>query len=211
MHVALIGATGNAGSRILAELVRRRHSATAIARDAARVASAAGVAARSGDVTGDVTGDNGLADVLAGHDAVISAVPFVATDPGRLIAAVRASGVRRYLVVGGAGSLEIALGKLPLGLRLIDVPNFPDQHRPEAAAGCAFLERLRGETELDWTFLSPSALFVAGERTGKFRLGADLLLANEHGSTISFEDYAVALVDELEHPAHRRRRFTVGY
>jgi uncharacterized protein len=207
MHVALIGATGNAGSRILAELVRRGHSVTAIVRDAARVPSLSGVVAESGDISDET----GLATLLKGHDAVISSVPFAGTDLGKLAAAVQASGVRRYLVVGGAGSLEVALGKFPLGLKLIDVPNFPEAYRQEAAAGCAYLEQLRAETELDWTFLSPPAQFVPGERTGAFRLGADLLLSNEQGSSISFEDYAVAFVDELEKPAHSRKRFTVGY
>jgi putative NADH-flavin reductase len=207
MHVALIGATGNAGSRILAELVRRSHSVTAIVRDVTRVPALPGVEARFGDVSDE----SGLAALLRGHDAVISSVPFGGSDPGKLIAAVQRSGLRRYLVVGGAGSLEVALGKIPLGLKLIDTPNFPEAYRKEATAGCAFLDRLSTETELDWTFLSPSALLVPGERTGAFRLGTDLLLSNEQGSMISFEDYAVALVDELEKPAHSRKRFTVGY
>jgi putative NADH-flavin reductase len=207
MHVALIGATGNAGSRILAELVRRSHSVTAIVRDVTRVPALPGVEARFGDVSDE----SGLAALLRGHDAVISSVPFGGSDPGKLIAAVQRSGLRRYLVVGGAGSLEVALGKIPLGLKLIDTPNFPEAYRKEATAGCAFLDRLSTETELDWTFLSPSALLIPGERTGAFRLGTDLLLSNEQGSMISFEDYAVALVDELEKPAHSRKRFTVGY
>ena len=142
---------------------------------------------------------------------VFSAVPFATTDAARLIATVRAAGVPRYLVVGGAGSLEVALGDFPLGLLLIDAPNFPEAYKPEAAAGCVFLDLLRAEDQLDWTFLSPSALFEPGERTGKFRLGGDALLVGEHGSRISFEDFAVALVDEIERPAHHRQRFTVGY
>ena len=155
---------------------------------------------------GDVFDQDGIASLVKGHDAVISAVHYTASDPRKLIEAVRASGVKRYLVVGGAGSLEVAPG-----LRLIDTPNFPVQHKPEAAVGGVFLDLLRGESELDWTFLSPSALFVPGERTGTFRLGTDQLLTNQQGSSISFEDYAIALVDELEKPAHSRRRFTVGY
>lgn len=202
MHVALIGATGNAGSRILAELVRRGHSVIAIVRNPERVPARPGVTATKGDVFDQ----QGLAALLKGHDAVISSVHFTASDPRRLIEAVRASGVKRYLVGGGAGSLEAAPG-----LKLIDAPDFPAEYKPEAAAGGAFLDMLRGEKELDWTFLSPSAMFVPGERTGKFRLGQDQLLANEQGSSISLEDYATALVDELEKPAHSRRRFTVGY
>jgi putative NADH-flavin reductase len=207
MHVALIGASGNAGSRILAELVQRGHTVTAIVRDPARVPVLAGVEAKAGDVADQP----GLAALLAGHDAVVSAVPFATTDAARLIATVRSAGVPRYLVVGGAGSLEIALGDFPLGLNLIDAPNFPQAYKPEAAAGSVFLDLLRAEKQLDWTFLSPSAMFVPGERTGTFRLGTDLLLSNQSGSSISFEDYAVALVDELEKPAHSRARFTVGY
>nr|WP_321983613.1 NAD(P)-dependent oxidoreductase [uncultured Lichenicoccus sp.] len=207
MHVALIGATGNTGSRILAELLRRGHSVTAIARNVGQVPLSAEVAARAGNVSDEI----GLAALLEGHDAVISAVPFTATEPARLIATVRSSGARRYVVVGGAGSLELAVGQFPLGLKLIDAPNFPEAYRQEAATGCTFLDLLRDEARLDWTFLSPPLMLVPGERTGIFRLGADLLLQNEQGSSISFEDYAVALVDELEHPAHSRRRFTVGY
>lgn len=202
MKIALIGASGNAGSRILAELVRRGHEVTAVARNAEKVPALPGVTAKAGDVFDQ----EGLAKLLAGHDAVISSVHFTASDPRKLIEAVRASGVTRYLVVGGAGSLEVAPG-----LRLVDTPEFPAQYKAEASAGGDFLTLLRGERELDWTFLSPSALFVPGERTGKFRLGTDQLLVGEGGSTISFEDYAIALVDELESPRHSRARFTVGY
>lgn len=202
MKIALIGATGNAGSRILAELARRGHAVTAIARNVEKLPALPGVTARAGDVFDQ----DGLAALLAGHDAVISSVHFTASDPRKLIEAVRASGVKRYLVVGGAGSLEVAPG-----VRLIDTPEFPAQYKAEASAGADFLTLLRGERELDWTFLSPSALFVPGERTGTFRLGTDQLLVGEGGSTISFEDYAVALADELESPRHSRARFTVGY
>jgi putative NADH-flavin reductase len=119
---------------------------------------------------------------------------------------VQQAGVPRYLVVGGAGSLEVAPG-----VKLIDTPQFPAIYKAEAAAGGAFLDLLRQETSLDWTFLSPSAVFAPGERTGKFRLGRDQLLTNDKGSSISFEDYAIALVDEIEKPVHSRQRFTVGY
>lgn len=202
MNVALIGATGNVGSRILSELVSRGHAVTAIARKTAALEGKPGVTAKAGDVHDE----KGLASLIAGHDAVISSVHFTAFDPVKLLAAVRASGVKRYLVVGGAGSLEVAPG-----VKLIDTPQFPAEYKAEAAAGAAFLDRLYGETELDWTFLSPSALIGPGTRTGTFRLGLDQLLANETGSSISYEDYAVALVDELEKPAHSRKRFTVGY
>ncbi|KQT45284.1 3-beta hydroxysteroid dehydrogenase [Aureimonas sp. Leaf454] len=202
MNVALIGATGNVGTRILAELTSRGHAVTAIARNPAKLDGLPGVSAR----TGDVHDPDGLAALLAGHDAVISSIHFLDFDPAKLVAAVRASGVRRYLAVGGAGSLEVAPG-----VRLIDSPNFPAEYKSEAAAGAAYLDRLKAEAELDWTFLSPSALIGPGTRTGTFRLGADQLLTHENGSSISYEDYAVALVDELERPAHSRKRFTVGY
>ena len=149
----------------------------------------------------------GLARLLAGHDAAISSVHFPDSDPVKLIGAARESKVGRYLVVGGAGSLEVAPGD-----RLVTTPGFPVAYKAEAERGAAFLDLLRAEKELNWTFPSPSAMFVAGERTGKFRLGTDRLLTAADGkSWISFEDFAVALADEIEHPAHIRRRFTVGY
>lgn len=202
MKIALIGATGNAGSRILAELSRRGHAVTAIARHPEKIPALAGVTPLKADAN-DATG---LAAALRGHDAVISSVHFTASDPRKLIEAVHAAGVGRYLVVGGAGSLEVAPG-----VKLIETPEFPAIYKAEAAAGGVFLDLLRKETRLDWTFLSPSALFVPGERTGKFRLGGDRLLSNDKGSSISFEDYAVAMADEIEKPAHSRKRFTVGY
>ncbi|MQB04399.1 NAD(P)-dependent oxidoreductase [Agrobacterium tumefaciens] len=200
--IALIGASGNAGSPILKELSDRGHQVTAIARNPEKIASLPNVVAKKGDVFDQA----GLSELLKGHDAVISAVHFTASDPVTLIEAVRASGVSRYLVVGGAGSLEIAPGQ-----RVVDLPDFPAAYKAEATKGAEFLDRLKGEKQLDWTFLSPSAEFVPGERTGKFRIGNDSLLSNEAGSRISFEDYAIALVDEVEKPQHSRQRFTVGY
>jgi putative NADH-flavin reductase len=201
-RIALIGASGNVGTRILNELVSRNHQVTAIVRDPSKVPARAGVTAARGDAADPA----GLADVLKGHDAVVSALRFLDTDAQALIGAVRTSGVKRYLVVGGAGSLFVAPGQ-----RLIDQPDFPAAYKDEAARGADFLDALRGVNDLDWTFISPSALFVPGERTGKFRLAKDELLVSEKGSTISYEDYAVALVDEIEKPAHVRARFTVGY
>jgi uncharacterized protein len=202
MKIALIGATGNAGSRILAELSRRGHAVTAIARNPQKVASLPGVT----PVKADADDVAGLAAAIKGHDAVISSVHFTASDPHKLIAAVRQAKVPRYLVVGGAGSLEVAPG-----VKLIDTPQFPEIYRAEAAAGGVLLDLLRQQSDLDWTYLSPSAVFSPGERTGKFRLGRDQLLSNDKGSNISFEDYAIALADEIEKPAHSRQRFTVGY
>jgi uncharacterized protein len=203
MKIAVIGASGNAGSRITAELARRGHHVTAIVRHPEKVAGRENVTPVQGDV-GDQTG---LAGLLAGHDAAVSSVRFLDSDPARLIAAARESGIGRYLVVGGAGSLEVAPG-----VRLVTTPGFPVAYKAEAERGAAFLDLLRAESDLNWTFLSPSALFVAGERTGKFRLGTNQLLTAADGkSSISFEDFAVALADEIERPAHIRQRFTVGY
>lgn len=200
-RIALIGASGQAGSRILAELSRRGHNVTAIARHPEKIEQLAGVTA----VAGDANDSAQLQRLIAGHDLVISSVHFTASQPAQLLADVRASGVPRYLVVGGAGSL------LAGGKPLIESPQFPAEYLAEATAGAQFLDLLRQEKQLDWTFLSPSAEFFAGERTGQFRLGQDELLAGPEGSRISFEDYAVALADEIERPAHSRQRFTVGY
>jgi uncharacterized protein len=202
MKVAVIGASGRGGSRIVDELARRGHQVTAIARNPEKITAQAGVTAVAGDLF-----DAGFAKLLSGHDAVVSAVHFSASDPHKLIEAVRASGTKRYLVMGGAGSLEVAPG-----VRLIDTPAFPAIYKDEAAKGGAFLDLLRSESGLDWTFLSPPALIDPGTRTGQFRLGKDQLLVDAQGkSHISFEDYAVALVDEIEQPRHSRQRFTVGY
>ncbi|PVZ13618.1 MULTISPECIES: NAD(P)-dependent oxidoreductase [unclassified Pseudomonas] len=200
-RIALIGASGQVGSRLLAELSKRGHNVTAIARHPERIQPLPNVTA----VAGDANDSEKLQQLIAGHDLVISSVHFTASQPAQLLADVRASGVPRYLVVGGAGSL------LAGGKRLIESPQFPAQYLAEATAGAAFLDLLRQESQLDWTFLSPSAEFFAGQRTGQFRLGRDELLVGPEGSRISFEDYAVAMVDEIEHPRHSRQRFTVGY
>jgi putative NADH-flavin reductase len=202
MKIALIGATGRAGSSILRELSARGHDVTAIVRHPEQVPTLNKVTAKKGDVFDKA----GLAGLLKGHDAVISAVHFTASDPQLLIDAVRDAGVPRYLVVGGAGSLEVAPG-----VTLVSTPDFPAAYKAEATRGGDFLDLLRKVGDIDWTFLSPSALFVEGPRTGKFRLGKDQLLTTAKGSSISFEDYAIAMVDELENPAHPRTRFTVGY
>ncbi|WP_225764629.1 NAD(P)-dependent oxidoreductase [Inquilinus sp. Marseille-Q2685] len=201
--LALIGATGNVGSKILAEALNRGHEVTGIVRNPEKLPQHPNLTAKRGDVFDA----DGLAGLLAGHDAVISSVHYTASDPALLLQAVKASGVKRYLVVGGAGSLEVAPG-----VQLVDTPEFPAIYKEEASKGRDYLNLLRGETGLDWTFLSPSAVIAPGERTGTFRLGGDQLLVGADGqSRISQEDYAIALIDELEKPAHIRQRFTVGY
>ena len=153
MKIAVIGASGDAGSRITAELVRRGHVVTAIVRTPEKVARLANVT----PVEGDVADKAGLTALLKGYDVGISSIHFLASDPGKLIAAAKASRVGRYIVVGGAGSLEVAPG-----VPLVTTPNFPPQYKAEAEAGGAFLDLLRRENELDWTFISPSALFCGG-------------------------------------------------
>jgi len=203
MKIALIGITGRVGSRVADELLKRGHEVTGIARNPAEVNEQPGLTVRQGDATDP----EGLTPILAGHDAVISATRFVSTDAKPLLAAVKNAGVPRLLVVGGAGSLLVAPGKM-----LIDTPEFPYAYKPEARAGVVFLDALRQEKVLNWTFLSPSAMFEPGERTATFRVGDDHLLADEEGkSWISMEDYAIALADEVETPRHSRRRYTVGY
>ena len=203
MKIAVAGASGRAGSEITKELSHRGHTVTAIARNPEKIATLPNVT----PTKGDVLDQSGLAKLWAGHDAAVSSVHFLASDALKLIGAAKDSKVGRYLVVGGAGSLEVAPG-----VKLVTTPGFPPQYKAEAEAGSAFLDLLRQEKALNWTFISPSALFIEGERTGKFRLGTDQLLADANGkSWITFADYAIALADEIERPAHERQRFTVGY
>lgn len=203
MQIALIGASGNAGSRILTELLNRGHRVTGIMRHPEKLEQRNGLTAQRGDVLDEAN----LAPLLRHHDVVISSVRFLTVNPKILLAAAKKANVSRLLVVGGAGSLEVSPG-----VELLDSPDFPAAAKAEASAGREFLNVLRGEKELDWTFLSPSALFTAGQRTGKFRLGTDRLLVDTNGeSKIFFEDFAIAMVDEVETPRHSRQRFTVGY
>jgi len=203
MNITVLGASGRAGSEITKELARRGHQVTGVARNPARIPTGEGITAVSGDANDAAT----LPALLQGGQGGGSAIMFVDTNPETLIGAVKAAGVPRYLVVGGAGSLEAAPG-----LKVIDTPDFPEAYKAEASAGGRFLDRLRQEGDLDWTFLSPSALFDGGERTGRFRLGGDSLLVTADGrSAISFPDYAIAMADEIETPKHSRQRFTVGY
>jgi hypothetical protein len=208
MNVVLFGATGMIGSRVLKELVSRGHTVTAVVRDPSRVPNEPGVKAVQGDVLNSAT----VEEIVKGADAVISAyspgsTPAVVVDATRsLIAGLKQAGVQRFIEVGGAGSLFVAPN-----VRLVDAPNFPDEYKEIAIAHGEALEVLR-HSDLDWTYFSPAALIQPGERTGKFRLDEDTLIADEKGnSQISAEDYAIALVDELEKPKYIRRRFTIGY
>jgi putative NADH-flavin reductase len=203
LKIAIIGASGNVGSKLVNEAIARGHTVTGIVRHPQALIHNEHVVAKKGDIRHTVE----LAETLAGHDVVISTVKFQEASVNDLLKAVKNSGVKRLLVVGGAGSLEVAPGKA-----LIDTPEFPEVYKPEASAGREWLKVLRKEGDLSWTFLSPSALFIPGERTGKFRLGKDQLLVAENGeSSISMEDYAIAMLDEVENPKHIRERFTVGY
>ncbi|WP_454915637.1 NAD(P)-dependent oxidoreductase [Xanthobacter sediminis] len=202
MKIAVLGATGMAGSRIVAEALARGHEVTAIARKPEGLKDHPALTRVAADVAGP-----GLPGLLRGHDAVVSALHFHVLPEPALAAALKAAGVRRVVLVGGAGSLEVAPGVL-----LVETPEFPEEWRPLARNGVDFLAELRNEGELEWTFISPSAGFEPGPRTGVFRLGGDQLLVGADGrSAISTEDFAVALLDEVERPAHVRARFTVGY
>jgi putative NADH-flavin reductase len=209
MNVVLFGATGMIGSRVLNELVSRGHKVTAVVRDPSRIPSNPAVKA----VQGDVLNASAVAEVVKGSDAVISAyapgqqTPEVIVDATKsLISGLEQAGVKRFIEVGGAGSLLVAPN-----VRLEDVPDFPAEYKPIAFAHTDALEVLRG-ADLDWTYFSPAAIIQPGERTGKFRIGGDTLLVDEKGnSQISAEDYAIALVDELENPRHIRKRFSIAY
>jgi hypothetical protein len=219
VKVALIGATGSIGSKILSEALNRGHKVTAIARNVAPLPSHPNLTARQCDVA-----DAGaMAKILAGHDAVISAInpsrDSKAADPfahnlgmyRKVLEAVRTSGVKRFLTVGGAASLKLASGE-----ELLDSAMFPkafEPFKPAIRSMREFLyQDLKPELALDWVFLSPSAMIQPGARTGKFRLGKDHLLFDKDGqSRISIEDFAMAMIDELEAPKHHRERFTVGY
>lgn len=203
MKVALIGATGNAGSRVLTELLERGHTVTAIVRHPEKVPAHERVTAVGTDGS-----EQSLAGAIAGHDAVVSSVRFVDLAPEILVPAVRKSGVKRYVVVGGAGSLMH-----PDGIQEAHRPEFPEPARPNSLRGGDLLNMLRQTDDLDWTFISPPRFFRAGERTGNFRHGKDDMLMDAQGqpTAISFEDFALALVDELETPKHVRERFTIGY
>jgi putative NADH-flavin reductase len=216
MRIVLFGATGNIGQRIVAEALQRGHSVTGVVRDPQAVKSPD---PRVTLVQGDATDAESVARVARGADVVVSAIsprpnarglgaPSLAKAAKALLEGVRKANVKRLLVVGGAGTLEVAPGK-----RLMDAPGFPDAYKAEAQEGADSLEVLRTDGKgLDWTFLSPAAEIGPGTRRGQYRITGDQFLADAQGhSRISYEDYAVALVDEIEKPKNRGRRFGVAY
>ncbi|TAM81845.1 MAG: NAD(P)-dependent oxidoreductase [Acidobacteria bacterium] len=213
MKVVLLGATGFVGSAILKEALDRGHTVTAIARDPEKLEKRDGLIPTKGDVYDTAS----LAGLLKHNDALISAFnpgwknPKLYDDQVRgtrsIIEAAKKAGIKRVLWVGGAGGLQVKPG-----VRVVDDPALPDWVRPGSLATIDALDRLRKEPELEWTFLAPSAELTQGQRTGKFRLGGDQLLVDSAGnSRISVQDFAVAMIDELEHPLHLRQRFTAGY
>lgn len=203
MKIAVIGASGSVGSRIVSEALSRGHQVTGIARHPERIAVGSALTA----VAGDVTQPEALASCLKGHDVVVSSVRFLSFDVADLLRALSLAGKPRLVMVGGAGSLLTPSGGL-----VFESPTFPEQGKANSSAGARMLAHLRQQSDIDWTFISPSLLFRPGERTGRFREGQDHLLIGEDGeSRISQEDYAVALLDEIETPRHRGRRYTVGY
>ncbi len=213
MKIALIGATGFVGSAILKEALYRAHEVTAIVRNSDTLTPHE----KLRPMKGDVYNEDEVVRLVAGHDAVISAFNPGWSNPDiysqqikgthSIINGVKKSGVKRLLFVGGAGSLEVTSG-----VQSVDMPGFPAEYKQGALATREALNMLRKETDLEWSFLSPSADLFPGQRTGRFRLGTDQLLTNAQGeSRISVEDYAMAMIDEVEKPQHIRRRFTVGY
>jgi putative NADH-flavin reductase len=202
--IALIGGTGNVGRRILAEALRRGHTVTVVARKPATDLDGAGVSFVEGDIAADPAG---LGAKLGGHDVLVSSARFATVTAEHVLTTARAAGIRRVLVVGGAASLEVAPG-----VRLLDSPEFPAAYKSEAVPGAQFLAELTSVDDIDWTFLSPAAYFHAGERTGTFRLGGDAFMTDAEGkSAISYEDYAIALLDEIETPKHLKQRFSIAY
>lgn len=212
MNIVLIGATGFIGTALLNEALNRGHAVTALATRPEKLE----VRERLTACKADVMDVSALTAQLAGADAVLSAFSghaqgdvqaYYLAGVRNIIAAVKEARAPRLLVVGGAGSLEVAPG-----VQLLDTPGFPEAYRASAEGARQALNLLRGEASLDWTMFSPAAMISPGQRSGVFRLGGDQLLADAAGnSAISVEDYAVAMIDELEQPAHSRQRFTLAY
>lgn len=213
MQVALIGASGFVGKEVLKELLSRGHQVVALARDPAKLAAQTGLVVRQADAQDAAQ----VAAAVQGVDAVVNAY-----NPGwgeadlynqflkgtqAIYAGVKQAGVKRLLVVGGAGSLYAAPG-----VQIVDTPEFPEQWKAGALAAREALNLIRAESSLDWTFLSPAVHLEPGERRGSYRSSLDTPVMDANGPAhVSTADLAVAIVDELEQPQHIRRRFTVGY
>jgi putative NADH-flavin reductase len=203
MNIAIIGATGNIGSRVLDEALRRGHAVTAITRDPRKLEPRAGVTVRAGSTSDGPA----LTRTLKGHDTVIVSVKWNENDIGRVIDVIRKSGVKRCLFVVGAGSLIRKDGRTHFD-HMAEKGVQPPTSKPASLA----LEAIRKVSDLDWTAISPAASIQPGERTAKFRLGLDHLIEDAKGqSAISREDFAVAILDEIEKPKHIRKRFTAAY
>jgi len=203
MNLVIVGATGNIGSRILDEALRRGHRATATSRDPAKLAARPGMTAKAAN-SADVAG---LAAALKGHDAAIVSLKWNEADVHAVLDALRRAGVERCLFVIGAGSLLRKDGRTHFD-HMAEKGIQPPTSRPAALA----FEEMKKANDLDWTAISPAASIQPGERTGKFRLGLDHLIEDDKGqSLISREDFAIAILDEIETPRHSRRRFTAAY
>ncbi len=211
MNVVVFGASGNIGREISRELVSRGHRVTGVTR---------GGEIQDFDGTvqpGNATDPDQVAHISRNHDAIISAVgPRHGVDDGTtlfidvalgLIGGARLAHVQRVIVVGGAGSLEVAPG-----VRLVDTPEFPEAWKQDALAQATSLEMYRGVDDLEWTYVSPAAIIESGDRSGHYRTGRDQLLVDEDGqSRITYADFASAVVDELERGTSIRHRMSVAY
>jgi len=205
MKIAIVGASGKAGSRIMKEALDRGHEVTAIVRDASKVAG--NVAVIEKDVFDLSVSDLQVFDVVVNAYGAAPGQEHLHVDAGNvLISALKGSNTR-LIVVGGAGSLYVDEAKT---LKVMDTPDFPAIYFPTASNQGKNLDILKETTNLKWTFISPSALFALGQRTGSYVKGQDHLLVNSKGeSYVSYEDYAIAVIDEIEHPQHIGERFTV--
>jgi putative NADH-flavin reductase len=203
MKVALIGASGNLGSRVMDELLERGHQVTAIVRDPEKLAGRTGITVRMADAAQP----DQVTPFLVGHDAIITAIPFLGFRMEDFLEAVRRSGVKRLLVSGTAATLEIEPGVQYIEGRMVS-----EHAKPEHLDAREAFKVLRKQDELEWTYLAPAALLTPGKRTGEFRLGANQLIKDRLGeSRISMEDLAIVLVNELEQAQHIRQRFTAAY
>lgn len=203
MNLVIVGATGNIGGRVLDEALRRGHKVTATSRNPAKLAARANMSAMAAN-SADVAG---LAAALKGHDAAIVSLKWNEADIHAVLDALRRAGVNRCLFVIGAGSLLRKDGRTHFE-HMAEKGIQPPTSKPAALA----FEEVKKATDLDWTAISPAASIQPGERTGKFRLGLDHLIEDDKGqSLISREDFAIAILDEIETPKHIRRRFTAAY